>query len=369
MRRKHFQDLLDRSKDESEVVFSHQRLSPLELKTIALALQENTTWRSLDLSHNLLEEEGVKALVGRLRTSNVSTLNLCMCSLRDELLALLASVLQCAPLTQLNLSANSIGREGLESLAAAMKGSRIQSLDLNHNDFGDEGVRALAAVLPACPLTNLSLCGNSIGVEGARFLAFVLKDSPLRSLSLVGNCIQDEGAAYLAAGLKGSSVVSLDLSGNGIGEKGGEFLLEGLPFSDVTELQLCRCSNQTFSTKTLSQIKEVLETNRETSLCLLMKVQGLEKELRLIFHSTEGKVVADLPWSLDRPIQGLPRAVLTELRNLEGLRPENLRLLLPDGKVLDVGLSASHLAQQLGISNDFAVETSEVQRCAKRPRA
>lgn len=76
----------------------------------------------------------------------------------------------------------------------------------------------------------------------------------------------------------------------------------------------------------------------------------------LTFHTMGGNVAATTTWPSERPVEELPARVLEALRSsgfqapFQPVRVSNLRLLLPNGKVLDVNPSAGSLWEQM-VSN------------------
>ena len=81
--------------------------------------------------------------------------------------------------------------------------------------------------------------------------------------------------------------------------------------------------------------------------------EGTDPELILIFRTLAGNVAASINWNCAAPLESLPEAVLDGIRSsgfecpFEPLRVSNLRLLKPDGALLDVSPDAAPLAEQL----------------------
>lgn len=84
-------------------------------------------------------------------------------------------------------------------------------------------------------------------------------------------------------------------------------------------------------------------------LLLQVSVEGAE----LTFHTMGGEVAATVTWPDENPVQELPFAVLEAIRSSgfqtpsPHLRASNLRLVLPQGALLDVSPRAVSLAEQL----------------------
>lgn len=225
----------------------------------------------------------------------------------------------------------------VEALAAGLRGSTVTSLGLDWNHLRDEGVIAVAAVLPETCVQRLDLSRNFFGEEGAR---------------------------ALAAALKSSCVTSLGLFANEMGDLGGKALLEGLRDSSVIDIELDNCD---IGDELFSQIQEALKANKARSFVLQMEVKESEEKLDLTFRTLAGTVAVALTWSLDSPVQDLPQTVLRSMRSagfppaFNGLGTVQLKLLRPDGGLLDVAATAASLAKQLGLE--------KAPQGVKRPRA
>lgn len=281
------------------------------------------------------------------------------------------------PLSTLVMRSNNIEREGAAALAPALKGTSLTSLTLSDNALGDEGVRALAAKLPCWSLRTLELSLCEIGTAGAKALALGLRGSSLQELDLSGNDIGDEGVSALAAGLaalplrtlelynagiqvKGvkalaaalpdSLLENLRLGGNDFGDEGGQALLQGVKGSGIMELYVRDLPSTGCSLKTIGLLRAALEENKHRSFVLQMQVAGAEPEWVLTFRTLAGNVAAVLSWKSDRLVQELPDAVLAEMRASKfrvAVTAHHLRLLRPDGKVLEVADNAAPLTVQL----------------------
>ena len=85
---------------------------------------------------------------------------------------------------------------------------------------------------------------------------------------------------------------------------------------------------------------------------LQITAEGGEHELTLTFRTLGGNVAASIKWISTDPTTGLPEAVFGRIRSsgfecpFEPLRVSNLRLLKPDGALVDVSPDAAPLAEQ-----------------------
>ena len=81
--------------------------------------------------------------------------------------------------------------------------------------------------------------------------------------------------------------------------------------------------------------------------------EGRDPELTLIFRTLGGNVAASINWNCEDHPASLPEAVLSAIVSsgfacpFKPLRVSNLRLLKPNGTLVDVSLEAAPLAEQL----------------------
>ncbi|GAX74544.1 hypothetical protein CEUSTIGMA_g1994.t1 [Chlamydomonas eustigma] len=167
--------------------------------------------RQLCLADNQLGSQGVTAL-GRLlsgSTTGLEVLDVSVNMLEDagaKALALRLSNL--ADLTVLAMTDNGIKSEGAKALSASLTAlQKLEDLLLSGNYLGDAGVASLAEPLGSLPcLKRLHLQNNySISGEGSRALASLLSSSQtLEQLHLGRNSLGMDGARQLSPGLAAS---------------------------------------------------------------------------------------------------------------------------------------------------------------------
>ena len=204
----------------------------------------NCKLSSLELSVNIITDEGVTYLVEALKHSNckLNTLDLSENNVTDKGVECLAEALKHSncKLNSLNLSRNNVTDKGAECLAEALKHSncKLNSLNLGINNITDEGAKCLAEALKHsnCKLNSLILAQNNVTDKGVKCLVKALKHSncKLNSLDFCRIEFTDKGVKYLADALKHSNckLNSLNLAINKFTDEGVKYLAEALKHSN-----------------------------------------------------------------------------------------------------------------------------------------
>uniref|UniRef100_A0A3B4UW96 NACHT LRR and PYD domain-containing protein n=1 Tax=Seriola dumerili TaxID=41447 RepID=A0A3B4UW96_SERDU len=215
-------------------------LSEISCSSLASALKSNPSHlRELDLSHNELQDPGVKQLCGflespdcRLETlsHNIPAMNkLCKkglllpelpwsccdkcANMQNTGVQLLCPCLGkskgITPLSKVcKLKLCSLSEISCSSLTSALKSnpSHLRELDLSNNKLQDPGVKDLCGFLesPDCRLETLRLVNCWLSEISCSSLASALKSNPshLRELDLSGNFLQDPGVKQLCGFLE-----------------------------------------------------------------------------------------------------------------------------------------------------------------------
>ena len=136
-------------------------------------------------------------------------------------------------ITKIKLANNRITAKGVEFLRDPLKENKtIEKLELNNNSIGDDAVQYLREALDANnSLEFINLNSNGITDDGVKFLCHALKkNKKITRLGLSGNEITDKGAGYISKVLKGkkNKLQSLELNNNRITIKGADILAQAM---------------------------------------------------------------------------------------------------------------------------------------------
>ncbi|XP_034050122.1 NACHT, LRR and PYD domains-containing protein 3-like [Thalassophryne amazonica] len=248
--------LLPAIRESKKALLSVCNLSERSCEVLSSILSSQpTSLTELDLSHNQLEDLGVKLLSAGLESPHchLETLRLSGCNLSERSCEVLSSVL-------------------------SSQSSSLTELDLRNNDLQDSGVKLLSAGLesPHCHLETLRLSGCNLSEGSCEVLSSVLssQSSSLTEMDLRNNNLQDSGVKLLSAGLESPHchLETLRLSGCNLSERSCEVLSSVLSSqsSSLTELDLRNNQLQDSGVKLLSAGLESPLCNLKTlrlSLC------------------------------------------------------------------------------------------------------
>jgi Ran GTPase-activating protein (RanGAP) involved in mRNA processing and transport len=258
---------------------------------LAPAFKKNPTLTSLDLSDNLISEDGVVEIAHALEICRtLRSLNLAknklspsnVSGLSEAGLRALGQALGKNPaLESLDLSHNSIDTSGAVHLALGMKtNTNLQSLDLSNNSqIGDEGAKAFGELLHLNrSLMRLNLSHSGMGDQGVEAIAQALElNTSLQILNLAGN----SGNGSFSSVIDANAAIVFNKT-SGIGNRGAQALARGLERN--RGLQLLDLGGCSIDTEGMLAIAQSL--NHHTAIrSLILNSNGINNGVAKIIAS------------------------------------------------------------------------------------
>ncbi|XDV23326.1 hypothetical protein PO909_027943 [Leuciscus waleckii] len=216
-------------KTSKRALLNDCHLTDKSCPALSIVLGSDTNLKELNISHNNLQDSGVKLLCTGLKSVNckLEILKLSNCSISEEGYKALASALRSNPshLIELDLTGNDPGQSGVKVLDDLLQDPNCQLKTLRFlGPAADEACQYVNRVVGKNPLflRELNLTGRKIG--NMKQLVPLLQDKhcTLNTLILSDCSITEEGYKALASALRSnpSHMIELDLTGNDPGQSG-----------------------------------------------------------------------------------------------------------------------------------------------------
>jgi len=283
---------------------------------------------SLDLSYNDLGPQHAVKLAAALEGSKVESLIISHNKLQDEGLKALLPVL--SKLKELDIQHNFFTKAAASSLGTLLTdGVTLESLNVKANhDLGDEGVSALLKAAGShSKLKFLSLVDTGLTHTSAPLVSALLgENSALQILELKGNSFDCQGVEHIAEGLgKNSGLKELHLAGNPISNAGATALAKAIKKNGNLEevnIKACYVDDE----ETLMEMKYSLRKNQgipDYQIELERKEETLANAKRRAGTVDESIPTANAKLDHETPAKTEDKSATTEQKEEKEQKEEN----------------------------------------------
>ncbi|XP_038656754.1 NACHT, LRR and PYD domains-containing protein 3-like [Scyliorhinus canicula] len=280
------------------LTFTELRLTPIDCAVLSHVIGLCDTIKHLDLVFCFIQREGLQRLVSVLH--KCQELRLSHNNLEDSGVKLLSAALRNpdCKIQKLALDNNNLSVSCADDLASALSANQsLTHLDLGYNKLGNSGVKRLVATLrnPDCKIQNLELYNNGLTDSCAKHLASALStNQSLMFLTLKNNQLGDSGVKLLSAVLMNPDckIKKLDLEKNHLTDSCAEDLAFAL--STNQSLTFLNLQSNSFTEKSVPTLCRLIQTCRHleqmeldgnwfspTGKRLLASVQEIRPQLRV----------------------------------------------------------------------------------------
>ena len=376
--------LCDLSGDETELDLSKKGLTTGCAVLVAHEVQNNRTLVKFDISGNVLNAEGCKAIAEALNNNNTLTdLNIAKTQMTwnnvswnetSAVSAICDAIPTMEALTSLNIKDNKIKRDGKIDLGNALLRSTVkfmvcdewsitpetESLDVSEKDLTEADAALLAGVICTNgPLTSLNISKNEMNTDkaGKALGHMLMSNSVLKELNVSDNFYFSSGQAFaegIAYGLStNKALVKFDISGNALNAEGCKAIAEALKNNNtLTDLNIAN-NNMTYST-----IKKAL--NDMSAVCAICDAIPTMKAL-VQFDISSNNIVSN--FYIKAPREGI---IVGDIINGNPVTKEKdtygyIETLQLDGiKALANGITEHVALKILNVSNNNIPANNEI---------
>lgn len=227
-------ELISKNKILSSIDLSLTEMASENIEPLSIALAQNQTLESLNLSNNNIRSQGAIKIINSCKTNSLSELILSSNHLTDEIAPYFADFIQSnSKLTILDLSGNNLTHRFTSSISTsfANRTCYLQELNLSRNPLGSRGISALAHGIGSnTSLRRLDISACKIQHSGfAEFCTELVNNTSLESLIIHHNQIRDDGAKHLAEVIRIHPILNeIDMELCEISDKGAAEIFEAV---------------------------------------------------------------------------------------------------------------------------------------------
>ncbi len=266
--------------DPSTLKLTGKYLSLDEVQIISRSDQVKAI-KTLDLSDNQINDEGLKTLFESENLAGLEELHLGVNYITDQGLLDVAGAGGVAlnNLKVLVLSDNKLTDASVSEMVKSNNFQKLEHLDVGWNEIGNGTVKALGETGQMASLKKIELERGYIDGEGINEFVKGSVIERLEELNLSANKLRDADVKVLAATLKLSSLRVLRLSQNLIGDAGAQAIAESTTLGNLTHLYIGRNPLGNAGGQALTETKTL------KNLKVLMLREGVETTPDLVNYS------------------------------------------------------------------------------------
>ena len=257
-----YSDILDSNKFSSHFInISDKNIGYQEALFLAFGLYNNVTLAKLNMSHNHISDDGVKAISNSLKENTVlKELDVSRNNMTNN--GVIPLVRAIKNLEKLNISGLSISDSGAEFIGCHLKeNDKLLHLNMSNIATTKEGAKKFLEVFQInATLTVLYIHNINLSDDGMPALSAYLGNSILQEPDVSQNRITDEGLKVISEVIEvNTSLCKFDVSKNLISSEGLIYLLKKVSNNKTSRLQYLCISHNDVTKSSWNSVKECIK--------------------------------------------------------------------------------------------------------------
>ena len=328
------------------LILHHNKIQGKSFTNLANSMRKSRSIKTLDISGNDLNLEGIHLIQSLETFPNLCCLRLGSMNHYDLGVCLAPSLINCGNLHTIDIS-NTISKDGSYLIKDIMIScDNLCAFISSHNYIPDNVAVDLAKFCGN--IRDLNLSNNEIADDGAKALAACFMESrKLEELNLGGNKISNLGVTELAASLKlCSGLCLLNLSQNQITDEGTKSL--SLALKCCSQLNYLDLSSISFSLSGAKMLADSLKSLTQMRKLLLRGINvSTDGAIVLAFALKHLHYLQELSFDVKTMSDSIAMAIAYSLRNSCFLRKVNFQSLESDENLCLSDLTASQIMDRI----------------------